>query len=43
MEPGCRFHVEDLAAYLSGQGRCDAEARFGELYAAYQALEEGRA
>jgi uncharacterized protein YndB with AHSA1/START domain len=40
---GAQVHVEDLAAYLSGQGRCDAEARFGELYPAYQALEEGRA
>src|SRR6188472_18481 len=40
---GVQVHVEDLAAYLSGKGRCDAEARFGELFPAYQALEAGRA
>jgi uncharacterized protein YndB with AHSA1/START domain len=40
---GVQVHVEDLAAFLAGAGRCDAEARFGELYPAYQALEAGRA
>jgi uncharacterized protein YndB with AHSA1/START domain len=40
---GVQVHVEDLAAHLAGGGRCDAEARFGELFPAYQALEAGRA
>ncbi len=35
---GIQVHVEDLAAYLSGRERCDAEARFDELFPAYQAL-----
>ena len=35
---GIQVHVEDLAAYLAGQGRCDAQARFGELLPAYQDL-----
>src|SRR5262245_50617758 len=35
---GVQVHVEDLAAYLAGRDRCDAEARFGELFPAYQAL-----
>jgi uncharacterized protein YndB with AHSA1/START domain len=39
---GIQVHVEDLAAYLAGGGRCDAEARFGELFPAYQALEAER-
>jgi hypothetical protein len=38
---GVQVHVEDLAAYLAGRDRCDAEARFGELFPAYQALEVG--
>jgi len=33
---GIQVHVEDLASYLAGGERCDAEARFGELYPAYQ-------
>jgi len=35
---GIQVHVEDLGAYLAGRERCDAEARFGELYPAYQQL-----
>ena len=35
---GIQVHVEDLAAYLAGRERCDAEARFGELLPAYQDL-----
>jgi hypothetical protein len=35
---GIQVHVEDLAAYLSGRERCDAEARFDELVPADQAL-----
>jgi uncharacterized protein YndB with AHSA1/START domain len=35
---GIQVHVEDLAAHLAGRERCDAEARFGELFPAYQDL-----
>jgi uncharacterized protein YndB with AHSA1/START domain len=35
---GIQVHVEDLAAYLAGRGRCDADARMGELFPAYQHL-----
>jgi uncharacterized protein YndB with AHSA1/START domain len=35
---GVQVHVEDLAAYLAGRERCDATARFDELFPAYQAL-----
>jgi uncharacterized protein YndB with AHSA1/START domain len=35
---GVQVHVEELAAYLAGSGRCDAEARFDELFPAYQDL-----
>jgi len=35
---GVQVHVEDLAAYLAGGARCDAEARFGQLLPAYQEL-----
>jgi uncharacterized protein YndB with AHSA1/START domain len=35
---GNQIHVEDLAAYLDGRGRCNAGARFDELYPAYQEL-----
>jgi uncharacterized protein YndB with AHSA1/START domain len=35
---GIQVHVEDLAAHLAGRDRCDAEARFGELFPAYQDL-----
>ena len=36
---GVQIHVEDLAAYLGGRGRCDSNARMDELFPAYQALE----
>ena len=35
---GIQVHVEDLAAYLAGRERCDAEARFDELFPAYREL-----
>jgi uncharacterized protein YndB with AHSA1/START domain len=35
---GVQVHVEDLAAYLAGRERCDAAARFDELFPAYQEL-----
>ena len=35
---GIQVHVEDLTAYLAGQGRCDAEARFAELLPSYEQL-----
>ncbi|TVZ04020.1 hypothetical protein EAS64_16495 [Trebonia kvetii] len=35
---GIQVHVEDLAAHEAGRERCDAEARFGELFPAYQEL-----
>src|SRR6266545_8021534 len=35
---GVQVHVEDLAAYLAGRGRCDAEARWDGLLPAYQEL-----
>jgi uncharacterized protein YndB with AHSA1/START domain len=35
---GIQVHVEDLAGYLAGRERCDADARWGELLPAYQAL-----
>jgi len=35
---GIQVHVEDLGAYLAGQGRCDAGARMGELFPAYEPL-----
>jgi uncharacterized protein YndB with AHSA1/START domain len=35
---GIQVHVEDLAAYLAGDDRCDAEARFNELLPSYQEL-----
>jgi uncharacterized protein YndB with AHSA1/START domain len=35
---GIQVHVEDLTAYLSGRGRCDADARWNELLPAYQDL-----
>ena len=36
-----QVHVEDLAAHLAGQERCDAAARFGELFPTYQELAVG--
>ena len=35
---GVQVHVEDLAAYVAGRKRCDATARFDELFPAYQEL-----
>ncbi len=35
---GNQVHVEDLAAYLAGGERCDADTRWGELLPAYEAL-----
>jgi uncharacterized protein YndB with AHSA1/START domain len=35
---GVQIHVEDLAAYLAGNERCDAAARFVELFPIYQQL-----
>lgn len=35
---GIQVHVEDLAAYLDGRERCDADARWNELAPAYQDL-----
>jgi uncharacterized protein YndB with AHSA1/START domain len=38
---GIQVHVEDLAAYLAGRERCDAEARWEELMPAYDDLAAG--
>jgi hypothetical protein len=38
---GIQVHVEDLAAHLAGRERCDAAARFEELFPAYQELAVG--
>jgi uncharacterized protein YndB with AHSA1/START domain len=35
---GVQVHVEDLAAYIAGRERCDADARWNELLPAYQDL-----
>ena len=35
---GIQVHVEDLCAYLVGRERCDAGARMGELFLAYEPL-----
>ena len=35
---GIQVHVEDLAAHVAGRERCDAEARFGQLFPAYLEL-----
>jgi uncharacterized protein YndB with AHSA1/START domain len=40
---GIQVHVEDLAAYLAGGERCDADARFAALFPAYRELEAGGA
>jgi uncharacterized protein YndB with AHSA1/START domain len=36
---GIQVHVEDLASHLAGGERCEAAARFEELFAAYRDLE----
>jgi hypothetical protein len=38
---GVQVHVEDLAAHLAGRERCDATARFDELFPAYRELASG--
>ncbi|HEY1002240.1 MAG TPA: SRPBCC family protein [Streptosporangiaceae bacterium] len=35
---GIQVHIEDLAAHIAGRERCDADARWEELQAAYEAL-----
>ena len=35
---GLQVHVEDLAAYLAGHDRCDAQVRWAEIFPAYQGL-----
>jgi uncharacterized protein YndB with AHSA1/START domain len=35
---GIQIHVEDLAAHLAGQDRCDAETRWGQLEPVYAPL-----
>ena len=35
---GDQVHLEDLAAHLAGRGRCDARARWAELFPAYREL-----
>jgi uncharacterized protein YndB with AHSA1/START domain len=35
---GIQVHVEDLTAHLAGGGRCDAQARFEELFPGYRDL-----
>lgn len=35
---GVQVHVEDLEAHLGGADRCDARARFEQLFPAYQEL-----
>lgn len=37
---GIQVHVEDLASYLAGGERCDANARFEALVPAYQEVAE---
>lgn len=37
---GDQIHVEDLAGYLDGRGRCDARARFQQLLPGWQGLAE---
>jgi uncharacterized protein YndB with AHSA1/START domain len=35
---GIQVHIEDLAAHIAGQGRCDAQARWKQLKPAYEAI-----
>ncbi|MGX6600808.1 SRPBCC domain-containing protein [Micromonosporaceae bacterium Da 78-11] len=35
---GVQIHVEDLAAYLAGHGRCDAAARWKQLQPTYETI-----
>lgn len=38
---GVQVHVEDLGAYLAGGERCEADARFDELFPVYEELAAG--
>ena len=38
---GIQVHAEDLASYLAGGERCDAKARFEELFPVYRELATG--
>jgi uncharacterized protein YndB with AHSA1/START domain len=38
---GIQVHVEDLRAHIAGLGRVDAQARWAELFPAYQELAAG--
>ena len=35
---GIQVHIEDLAAHIAGQGRCDAQARWKQLKPAYETI-----
>jgi uncharacterized protein YndB with AHSA1/START domain len=35
---GIQVEIEDLGAYVAGHGRCDSDARMGELIPAYEDL-----
>jgi uncharacterized protein YndB with AHSA1/START domain len=35
---GIQVHIEDLAAHIAGRDRCDADARWAELFPVYQGL-----
>jgi uncharacterized protein YndB with AHSA1/START domain len=35
---GIQVHVEDLAAHIAGEERCDSQARWDELFPAYRDL-----
>jgi uncharacterized protein YndB with AHSA1/START domain len=35
---GIQVHIEDLAAHIAGQGRCEAHARWKQLKPAYEAI-----
>jgi uncharacterized protein YndB with AHSA1/START domain len=38
---GIQVHVENLAAHIAGRERCDGQARWNELFPAYQDLAAG--
>jgi uncharacterized protein YndB with AHSA1/START domain len=35
---GIQVHIEDLATHITGQGRCDAQARWKQLMPAYKTI-----
>ena len=35
---GIQVHIEDVAAHIAGQGRCDAQARWKQLKRAYESM-----